>query len=261
MDALNQQPQPSSSPTPSPVQSPEFIAMQLIKKQYFLPQNAEQSTAAINSAIEIVNVAKGKVVFNFDPEKAVIDGYAIVINPINQRNKATGKTDCIGITVGAIPTLEVLNQSKEGQAYVLDSINAILTAKLMNATRPNSKGEIAASIPYTVSDFVTTNRADGVLLAYRKMSPSFINALKAKNVTGLSDPIFRQTLTSTAFANATFPNFPQEIWVNIINKMIEGAAKLGIAPGMLEEWLKTRDNAGLPEAKEVDINDLMDLGL
>jgi len=235
-------------------------AMQDMRSQFFSPDQLDVAGTAITAASTIVSNAKGKIVYNFDPAKGDIhDGYSIIINPIKQRDKKTGKSFVVGVTVGAIPTYEILSTTDDGMKYIRDIVNNSIVVKLANSARPNANDEISTTLPYEVVDFITSNRAEGVLLAYRKYAPKYIKVLKSKGFKDLTDATFRQVLQSTAFANSTFPNVPQEVWLNIINGMGKLAVADGIVVGMLEDWVKTRDTAGMPEEAEIVVDDLMDL--
>ncbi len=237
------------------------LTMQSIKKQYFLANQSKEATAAIDSALALVKAEEGEVVFNFDPEKEIPTGYDFVVAPINQRDTNLNITKVIGVSVGAIPTYELMLQTPEGAAWIKEQATNNILAKLANAVRPNKQGEIASTIPFTVSDFITSNRAEGVLVAYRKFAPKFIKALKERGFVNLIDATFRQTLQSSAFAEQTFPNVPQSVWENIIQKMISLASEEGMIAGMLVDWVENRNTAGLPDISEIDIDGLADLDI
>jgi len=250
---------PNTNETQPPVSVESFKALQAIKKQYFTPDQTDQAGEAIDLAVATVETANGSVVFNFDIEKEVTEGYAIIIAPITQRNSES-KNEVVGISIGAVPTYDLLINTPEGSAWIKEQTTNAILAKLANAVRPSTKtGEIAATRPYTIIDFITSNRADGALVAYRKLAPKYIKALKAKGITNLTDATFRQTLQSTAFAEATFEKVTQPTWVSIIHKMIAMAEKEGMIAGSLTEWLDTRDSAGMPQVVEIDYEGLSDL--
>lgn len=234
-------------------------AMQAIKKQYFSPAQAETASDEINKVVDIVNLCSGAVVFNFDPLKEVKDGYALIIAPINQRT-ADSKTIVVGVSIGAIPTFELLQKDSEGSAWIKDQVTSAIMAKLANAVRPNSKtGEISATRPYSLQDFITSNRAEGILVTYRKYAPSYIKQLKSMGITDLTEATFRQILTSSTYAKSKFPKIPQSVWVKILLGMVKRAEEDNTIAGMLTEWIDTRDSAGMPEVKEIDYEGLEDL--
>jgi hypothetical protein len=243
----------ASTNTDIAVDSEVFKEMQNIKKQYFLPNQSDEASEAVNSVVEIVNQAEGAVVFNFDTNKELEKNYAIIIAPINQRT-TDSKNVVVGVSIGGIPTYELMMESPEGAAWIKEQVtNAILT-KLANAVRPNTKtGEIPATRPYTVQDFIVSNRTNGVLVAYRKLAPKYIKVLKDKGIKDLTDSVFRQVLTSTAFAEDIFGKISQKVWINVLNSMIESAKEEDMIPGLLTEWLQTRDSAGMPEVEEIDL--------
>ena len=228
--------------------------MQEIKRQSFTANQADEVTAAINNVTEIVRLAGGAVVYNFDTSKEINEGYSFIIAPINQRT-ADNKNAVVGVSIGAVPTYEILSQSEEGRKYISDTINDSIRIKLANAVRPNRAGSISATVPYEVNDFIISNRSDGLLVAYRTLAPGYIKLLKDMGFKGLTDATFRQTLTSAAFAESTFPNIPQDKWQLILTKMIALSESKGMVAGMLAEWLESRNNAGMPELEEIDLSD------
>jgi len=230
--------------------------MQDIKKQYFPSTNLDAGNQAANTAMELVNAEAGAYQFNFNTEEALPANYGLAIAPKNERDKQTGTTNTVGVTIAAIPEYELLMQSEAGAQWIKETIQTALISKLQNAVRTRSDGSAAASIPFTVEDFITSNRPEGVLVAFRKLAGGYVKLLKQKGLTLMTPDVLRQILTSSAFAEAQFPKIPQATWEKIITSMIAKAADEDIAAGNLTEWLSTRDNAGLPEVKDVDLADL-----
>lgn len=249
----------------SPVQSQSLTSeqkqLQNYKKTFFSAENQAAFETAINEAQAICDANNVKLTFNWnvDPDNGdkIPDGYEFLVAPSNRR--INSETVVTGLGVGAIPTYDLLTQSDEGLAFIKSTIQSVISAKFLNAIRPNKSGDIAATIPFTVADFVTIQRSEGMLVAYRKLAPKFIKLLKDKGFEYLYEPTYRQCLQSAVYAESAYP-VSQDVWVNIINKMIEVATKEGMQPGHLEEWLLTRDSAGMPEAKEID-TDLSDLAI
>ena len=72
----------------------------------------------------------------------------------------------------------------------------------------------------------------------------------------MTDNILRSILESAAFAESQFPKVPQASWEKLLDSMIGKAEKDGMQVGMLADWRKTRDAAGLPSDDEVDLSGL-----
>lgn len=230
--------------------------MQDISKQYFSADNLEAGSNAVNEAVELVAKENGMQQFNFDPNADFPAGYGLAIIPINQRNEATGSTDTIGVSIAAIPDFNLLDSSEAGKEYIRDTVQAALMAKLANAVRPRKDATAPASIPFTVEDFITSNRAEGVLVAFRKLAGAYVKVLKNGGLKLMTPDILRQVFQSSAFAGQQFPKVPQENWVRLLDSMIAKATEQGMAVGMLAEWKATRDTAGLPEVDEIDLSDM-----
>lgn len=225
-----------------------------IKKEYFPSAKLADAQVAIEKATTIAADHGLEVVFNFDTEKDFPAGYGISIFPIAKRINNVNQT--IGVAIGAVPDLATVQQHENGQQYITDSVIGSMVAKLANAVRPrNADGDTASSIPFSVDDFITSNRPEGVLLAFREFAGTYVKVLKKKGLTFMTESILRQTLQSAAFAAQHVPNVPQDKWVQIIDSMIARAEAAGIAVGMLAEWKETRDSATLKDAA-VDLSDL-----
>lgn len=224
-----------------------------IKTQYFASQALNDAQTAINSAMEVAEEHGLDVTFGFDTEKDLPDGYGIVIGPINKR--INGENTVIGVAVGGIPDLETVMNHDHGKQFVVDAVSGAMIAKFRNAVRPKADGSTASSVPFTVEDFITSSRPEGLLLAYRTFASTYVKALKNKGLSFLTETILRQVLSNKAFAEQQFPSVPQEKWVYIIDSMIAKASEKGIAAGMLAEWKNTRDSATL-DTGDVDLSDL-----
>lgn len=225
-----------------------------IKKAYFA--SAELATAqvtveAMNSVCEQYGLT---VVFNFDPEKEFPAGYGIGIIPIAKR--VGGETVTLGVAIAAIPDVAEVQAHENGNQFVTDAVVGNMMAKLANAVRPRGEqNETASSIPYSVDDFITSNRPEGVLLAFRKYANAYVKVLKKSGLKLLTESILRQALQSKAFAEQQFPRVGQDKWLAILDNMIARAEADGVAAGMLTEWKQTRDSATLTD-EDVDLSDL-----
>jgi len=117
------------------------------------------------------------VVFNFATEKEFPQGYGIGIIPISKRSG--GENITLGVAISAIPDVETVKAHENGNAFVVDAVVGNMMAKLANAVRPRGENnETASSIPFTVEDFITSNRPEGVLLAFRKYANAYVKVFK-----------------------------------------------------------------------------------
>lgn len=243
--------QAATPATAAPVANP----LNAIKKAYWDASQLEVAQETVNKAIELVNTNGGKLVFNFDPEKDYPEGYGLAVVPICKKD-AAGTMQTLGVAIGAIPDYAALVQIPEGAAFTKDVVETALMAKLANAVRPRTDGNVAASVPFTIEDFITSNRPEGVLVAFRKLAPAYVKLLKAQGLKLMTDAILRSVLESAAFAESQFPKVPQESWEKLLDSMISKAEAGNMQVGMLADWRKERDNAGLPTDEEVDLSGL-----
>lgn len=224
-----------------------------VKKAYFTSLQVADAEAYIQSAIGAAQAENGLVRLNFNAENELPEKYGIVVSPINQRSN--GETSVVGVAVGAIPDYELLTEETAGAEWAQQQVINTLCAKFINAVRPKDSDN-EPLIPFEVGDFITSHRAEGVLVAYREYSGQVIKLLKSRGLMFINDQILRQILQSTAFAEQQFPNIDQAQWVKLLDAMIAQAEQSGLAPGVLTEWKDNRDKAGLPEIKDFDFSDL-----
>ena len=227
-----------------------------VKKVYFTSAQLNDAQTEIEKVNAIAEEHGLDMIFNFDTEKEFPAGYGIAIVPVAKRDKQAEKNVVVGVAVAAIPDLETVAASENGNAFIVKAVSGNMIAKLANAVRPRGEsGESAASVPFTVEDFITSNRPEGLLEAYREYQSAYVKVLKKKGLKFITDSILRQVLQSAAFAEQQFPSVPQDKWEQILDSMIARAKKEGIAPGMLTEWRETRDSATLSD-RDVDLSDL-----
>jgi len=225
-----------------------------IKKAYFASAQLADAQVAMDSAMSIASALDLDVVFNFDTEKEFPTGYGIALIPIAKRVNNANIT--LGVAIAAVPDLATVEAHEHGKAFVTDSVIGNMIAKLANAVRPRgTDGDTASSIPFSVEDFITSNRAEGVLVAYRKFASAYVKVLKKKGLKYITESILRQVLQSAAFAEQQFPKIPQDKWIQILDSMMARAEAEGVAVGMLADWKQSRDSAELSD-EDIDLSDL-----
>jgi len=238
--------------TTAPVVNPLNKA---VKKAYWGVAALEVAQATVNATMEAVNAVGGVLKFNFDPEKEFPNGYGLAVVPICKKDDA-GAMQTLGAAIGAIPDYSLLETTPEGKAFAQSVVETALMAKLANAVRPRSDGNVAASVPFTVEDFITSNRPEGVLVAFHKLVGAYVKLLKGQGLKLMTPNILRTILESAAFAESQFPKVPQASWEKLLDSMISKSETEGLQAGMLVDWRKTRDEAGLPSDDEVDLSGL-----
>lgn len=227
-----------------------------VKREFYDVSKLEAGSAAAEYATEAAEAINGIVVYNFDVEKDFPEGYGLAVIPLQKKDSESGTMQRVGVAIGAVPSFELMMQDKDGAEYAKQAVEDALMAKLANATRPRADGSTAASVPFTLQDFVTSNRPEGVLVAFRKLAPAYVKVLKDKGLKLMTDGILRSILESKAFAEDQFASIPQETWEGLIDSMIAKANEKSMAPGLLEEWRKTRNEAGMPSDGDVDLEGL-----
>lgn len=225
-----------------------------IKKAYFASAQLTEAQTAMDSAMEIATALDLEVVFSFDTDAEFPAGYGIQIIPIAKR--VANENVTLGVGIGAFPDVALIASHENGQAFINECVVANMAAKFANAIRPRGdNADTAASIPFSVEDFITSNRPEGVLLAFRTYSSAYVKVLKKKGLDFMTPSILRQILQSAAFAADQIASVPQAKWVQILDSMIARASAENIAVGMLADWKASRDSAVLKDVN-VDLSDL-----
>lgn len=232
----------------------ETPKLESIVKAYFPSAEIEKAGEAIALAQSVALANNVEVTYNFDIEKDFEAGYGIAIDHIAKRG-ANGN-EIIGILVAGVPDFETVMDAENGSAFVKDSVIDKMLAKLKNAVRPRGEDNtVSASVPFTIVDFITSNRPEGILIAFNDLAPAYVKMLKKKGLSLMTVAILRQTLQSSAFATQNFPKIDQEKWLTILDSMIAKATKDGKAVGILVDWKTSRNSAELKDA-DVDLSDL-----
>lgn len=227
-----------------------------VKREFYDVSQMEKAQDAAMYATEAAEAEKGQVVYNFDIEKEFPEGYGLAVIPLQKKNKELGAMERIGVVIGAIPDFSTIMEDKAGAVFCKQAVEDALMAKLANATRPRADGNTAASVPFSLQDFITSSRPEGVLVAFRKLAPAYVKVLKDKGLKLMTDGILRSIMESKAFAEDQFASVPQSTWEGLIDSMIAKAKEKDLNPGLLEEWRKTRNEAGMPSDGDVDLDGL-----
>lgn len=232
----------------------DVASLESVEKAYFPSAELDKAGAAIQKAQEIATAAGVECTYNFDISEEFEAGYGVIIDHITKRSE--GGNQIIGILIGAIPDFDTVMNAEKGADFVRNSLIDRMLSKLKNAVRPRGEDNaISASVPFSVVDFITSNRPEGILIAFNAFAPAYVKMLKKKGLSLMTVAILRQTLQSEAFASQNFPKIDQEKWVTILDSMIAKSTEAGKAVGILVDWKATRASAELTDG-DVDLSDL-----
>lgn len=246
--------------------TPEAVAdtptLETLDKEYFAPSDLQAGADRANEVLAICNSLNIAPIRNFDPEKSFKEGYGIAILPIKERLEGVTKTT--GICIAAIPDPATIAESEGGEEYIRNVILNAVIAKLQNSVRPRTNGSVASSVPFTVTDFITSSRGGESMASFSKLAPVFVKALKKKGIIYMTVVLLRQILQSASFATEQFPKFPQEAWENLLGTMIskcetyqEDGKTIKLDPAILNSWKETRNSVEIEQ--DIDLSDFADL--
>lgn len=234
MDATqNAQPEQSAEST-DPAER-----LQKISRDYFPPAKLVDAESQVAEVLEVCEANKIKPVYNFDTDKDFPEGYGLAILPIKTRHASRGNV-VTGMAIVALPDPVEVEAHDKGKEFIRNCVIDAELAKVANAVRPRSDGSTAASVPYTVEDFITSARAAESLAAFRELAPSYVKALKKQKMSIMTATILRQVLSSAQFAAQQFPTVAAEKWEGVLDKMIARAKSKGLEPGIMDHWKETR---------------------
>jgi hypothetical protein len=220
--------------------APDYAAqLQELKREYFPPSDLEKAQEKVGVAIQIATANNITPVYNFDTEADFPEGYGLAILPIKERDEQRGNV-VRGLCVAAMPDPATVAAHDKGESFIRDAVVGTFLSKLANSVRPRSDGTTAASVPYTVEDFITSARAAESLAAFRELAPQYVKALKKKGLSIITSPILRQVLSSAQFAEQQFPHIDGAKWDGVLDKMITKAKEKGLDSGIMDHWKSTR---------------------
>lgn len=228
------------------------VTLQDIEKKVFPADQLEAGTSYINEVMEICANEEVEPIFNFDPAGEFPDGYGISVIPVTKRVPERGN-QTYGVVIAAIPSVEALASDDAGSAWISKIITDALTRQVSAAAKPKEEGALV-SIPFKISEFVTTSRTSG-LAAFNAVATDYVKALKTKGLKFMSKVLLRQVLSSAQFAEQQFPRLTQENWQLVLSSMVQHVKAKGMEAGVLAHWQSTRDEVEI-DITEIDLSDL-----
>ena len=247
--------------TVAPVETEEVVETvetETIAREYFAPAELGKAQEKLTEVLAIAETGEIKVVRNFDAGQDFPSGYGLAILPISKRTEKEGNVT-VGVAVAALPDPETIANAEGGADYIRKTILDACIAKLANSVRPRGDDNtVAASIPFSVQDFITSSRGGESMATFRKLAPIYVAALKKKGIRFMSGILLRQIFQNATFAESQFPNIPQEQWEAIINSMIAKAEAEKMETSVLVNWKETRAQAEMATG-EIDLSDLGEL--
>lgn len=246
-------------------QTPQLPEIEVEKQHYKFAtlQSNPNISSALSDVINKVTQAGGIVKSNFDLNSGIPADRDLAIVPMNKT--VNSQQFCYGILVESLPTIEDFTATSEGKDWVENLIhNQLMQIAVNSARQKKVDGEFVeqnVEIPYSVSDFTTSKRSTGGLLqAFNKYAKQLVNKYNQNQmfaIRGFNAKMLRACLESTAMANELFPNVKQVVWENGLKALLKACEQNNDQPGIIAEWVETRDSKGMPEmSSDVDLGDL-----
>ncbi len=234
--------------------APVMLKLDDIKKRYYAPSQLPQA----GELLQQIHDAGLNPEMNFKSEEEFPANYGLLVMPLVKRQGGPGEGNKkIGVAVCAIPDLELFGESEKGKAFVRNIVSNYCAGRIQNALRPKADGTKADIIPFAIEAFLESKRGRESFKAYQDVAPIFVKALKKKGMGFMNPALLKQVLQFSEFALEKFGNIPQEVWEQIIGKMVVMTRdKFNNDPSVIEGWLATRNDATLPEVETFELDDL-----
>lgn len=210
-----------------------------------------------------------------DAEKYDADGYEVMVATLKERVTTPGNaavTTLKAIVITPIPSLELLMDSAEGQAFVAEIVRKELNHRAVRQLRvAENPVTVADQIPYTVTAFVSSSREDsGIIEAYndlyKHINDTLAKAAPAWKRRKLTKAELRAALESKAFALDSYPELEEagpngSLFVMALKLGAMTADKKGLDSTIFTRWLESRDAAAfepgaVEEEKPLDFDSL-----
>ncbi len=233
----------------------DAFTMDSIVKKYFSPDNLQEAQDYLATVTSVCD--EGTIKRNFEASDPFPEGYGLAIVPISRRGSEPGSGNiAIGVVVAAIPDPEIVAAHEKGGEFIRSAIVDVFMAKVANACRPRPDGTVASTFPFSIEDFIESRRGRENMKAFSEIASIFVKALREKGIRYMTPQLLRQTLQSTAFAEAQFEKISQSAWQRVLDAMIVKAKAEGLDPAILVNWKKTRDQIEMMEIGDLDLDDL-----
>lgn len=196
----------------------------------------------------------------FDPE-VYTDDMRVMVAVLKERGDGPGKSTVKAIVVAPVPSLDAVLASNEARDWLINKVldkelNHIAVRSLRTA---ESIEDAVESMPKTLTDYTTSNRESGGLLAayeelWRPIKAAMAKLSRPWKLTALSKKELRRGMESSAYAAEYYPTLEEtkqgSLFVFALNGFIQRAKKEGLDPTIFERWLTNRDEKVIDVAAE-----------
>lgn len=226
-------------------QNPEVPAkIEAPATRYFSPAELDKAQEAIEKAAAFASENSLPLLFNWNTDEELPAGYSLHVRSMSER----GKELPYAVAVFALPTLETLYSTENGQSWAADVVAQALAAKASNVIRVAASGDnwdgTVSGLPLSVDDFITrASKADESKdEAFNAFVSGVIEALKKKGIPNVTKRNVRLAMSSKAAAAALFPGVNDKGWVMGIDALISKGESSKKDTAGLVEWKASRDN-------------------
>jgi hypothetical protein len=243
---------PEAAPETAETAYPKGVALVAsdIGKLYF--KAGEVDTEAVQAVINLADLQNLPTITNYDITGALPDGCDLVVRALTEGKGKGEKLKTIGVMIGAVPSFEAMQADKLGLEYIAEKATDGVIAKLNNACRTHVNGSDTKRIlPVSMSDFVTSLRAESELKTFKAMTKAIVANLSKRNINGVTAGNVRSILSNQAIASVLIPKAPAAFWDAFLDFVSAEASKENLDPAIFQTWKAERNVA--PEEVESDI--------
>lgn len=178
------------------------------------------------------------------------------------RNKGQGFR---AIVCEPAPPREAFLENEEARAWVLDLLETQISHRQVKSLRA-PKGDITApitnddiaSIPLTITDYITSQRGGGSAVALWNQEATNIIRVFSKRFASfraarITRDLLRKAIESQQFAETLYPVFEEKgVFVTIANMLIKQGETSGLDTTLITRWLNEREEAELDDSETYD---------
>jgi len=193
---------------------------------------------------------------------------------VENKTKDRGERVPRAIVLHPIPSLQQLMQSSEGAQFVQDAVYSRLENTYISALRPTPKQREAGitldkinllerlgTLPVTVTDYISSTRANAADNVFNSLAQSFIEGMKKapqfktlrRQIKGIAD--LRSACSSVAYAKMMHAALEEKsFFETLLHKFISAAETQNLETTRLREMLVNRNSVDL----QINLDDTLE---
>jgi hypothetical protein len=189
----------------------------------------------------------------FDPA-VYSDSTNVMVAKLAERGEGANSSRVKAIVIAPIPTLDAVMADQAGKDWLTKimqkELNHVAVRNLRKAEDNDQIAEAVESMPKTLTEYISSNREGGGLIAvyeelWRPIKNSMAKLSKPWRLANLSKKEMRRAMESKSYASEYYPTLEEtkqgSLFEFALKGMIQQAPKLGHDATLLQRWLDNRN--------------------